>query len=100
MKSKMLGLFLVLGLLIVPIFSMELEGQDYTGDFLIEEINEPYPEDTEYFAQGNHSISAEEENKKTKGWSGGSMILSADQINNDTKDMSKQDEESEDAKKI
>ena len=65
MKSKLLG-FLVACALIVPFFSfsMELEGQDDSGDFLISDMNDQYPEDTQYFEEeGDMSEmpSAEEE---------------------------------------
>ena len=51
MKNQILMLtavFLFVGSSIA--FGMELEGQDNTGDFLITEMDNQYPRDTEYLA--------------------------------------------------
>jgi hypothetical protein len=64
MKNKIFmltAIFLFVGSSIA--FGMELEGQDDTGDFLIAEMDNQYPRDTEYLA-GAPSEEYSEENRE------------------------------------
>src|SRR5437016_10814574 len=83
MKSRLLGLFLALGLLVVipsAVLSIDVqdepfEGQDYVKDNLIDEMDEQYTDDEKYLqGEEDHSMPKEEPkakkeemNKETQG---------------------------------